>query len=237
MTYSIVDVFTRKRFAGNPVAVIHDARVLSPEEMQNVACEFGFSETTFILPPASDAHAAQVRIFTPSTEIPFAGHPNIGTAFVMGREVTAAVQPLPREAVFDEMGGDVSVWPTWEDGTVVGAEIEAPQALERLGPVDPQMVARCLGLSKGQIGNTRLPPIVASVGLPFAFVELDSADALASVTCDVQAFKEAAAKGPQTVDDFAICAFVVVESKGAEIAVQSRVLSPSGPSARGSSDG
>jgi len=83
--YETVDVFTAKRFGGNPLAVIWDARDLSTEEMQSIASEFNYSETTFVGPASDPSNTAQVRIFTPTNEIPFAGHPNVGTAFVLGR--------------------------------------------------------------------------------------------------------------------------------------------------------
>src|SRR5579859_1250369 len=81
--YVTVDVFTDRAFGGNPLAVVLDAEGLSTEEMQAVASEFNYSETTFVLPPRDAAHDANVRIFTVNAELPFAGHPNVGTAFVL----------------------------------------------------------------------------------------------------------------------------------------------------------
>src|SRR5919107_5021605 len=81
-----VDVFTDRRFGGNPLAVFPDARGLSDADMRALAAEFNLSETTFVLPPEDPANTARVRIFTPAGEIPFAGHPNVGTAFVLARE-------------------------------------------------------------------------------------------------------------------------------------------------------
>ena len=83
--YVTVDVFTSERFSGNPLAVIPDARGIGDEAMQKIAAEFGYSETTFVLPPEDTANSARVRIFTPTTEVPFAGHPNVGTAYVLGQ--------------------------------------------------------------------------------------------------------------------------------------------------------
>lgn len=226
--FSIVDVFTRERFAGNPLAVIHDARGLDTSQMLAIAREFGFSETTFILPPRDAAHHAQVRIFTPHEELPFAGHPNIGTVFVMGRQTTAAQGALQKIAILDEAGGDVRVFPIREGAQVVGAEIEAPQALQRLGEVPVALVARCLGIDELGIVIDRFAPCVASVGLPFAFVELRDLEALAAIDCDVAAFREAADRGPRTVDGCAICAFVILEDGADPIVVRSRVVSPLG---------
>ena len=89
-TFQTVDVFTDRQFGGNPLAVVPDAQGLSTEQMQAIAAEFNLAETTFVLPPKDPAHTAQVRIFTPKAEMPFAGHPNVGTAFVLARLGTTA---------------------------------------------------------------------------------------------------------------------------------------------------
>src|SRR5712671_3962721 len=86
LTFVTVDVFTDRQFGGNPLAVVVDAVGLSSAQMQSIAAEFNLAETTFVLPPQDAAHTAQARIFTPRAEMPFAGHPNVGTAFVLARE-------------------------------------------------------------------------------------------------------------------------------------------------------
>src|SRR5258706_5666524 len=90
--FSTCDVFTRTRFGGNQLAVIHDGRGLSDQAMQSIAREFNYSETTFVLPPADPRHTARVRIFTPARELPFAGHPSVGTAFVLATEGAFSAQ-------------------------------------------------------------------------------------------------------------------------------------------------
>jgi len=80
-----VDVFTSQRFGGNPLAVFPNAAGLSSGQMQDIAAEFNLSETAFVLPPDDPRHTARVRIFTPKLEMPFAGHPNVGTGFVLTR--------------------------------------------------------------------------------------------------------------------------------------------------------
>ena len=97
--YVTVDVFTARPFGGNPLAVVLDAEGLDTAAMQAIAREFNYSETTFVLPPADPAHTAHVRIFTPVHELPFAGHPNVGTAFVLAAEGHAAGR-----LVFEESG-------------------------------------------------------------------------------------------------------------------------------------
>src|SRR5208283_4356660 len=99
--YITTDVFTDRAFGGNPLAVVLDAGGLSTAQMQAIAREFGYMETTFVLPPADPAHTAQVRIFTPGSELPFAGHPNVGTALVVARRAT----PPPSQVVFEEAAG------------------------------------------------------------------------------------------------------------------------------------
>ena len=83
--FQTVDVFTDRKFGGNPLAVIPDAEGLTGEQMQSIAAEFNLAETTFVLPPKDPNNTAHVRIFTPKSEMPFAGHPNVGTAFVLAR--------------------------------------------------------------------------------------------------------------------------------------------------------
>lgn len=228
VTYSIVDVFTRQRFSGNPVAVLHDARGLDDATMQAIAREFGFSETTFILAPEASGSTARVRIFTPLEEIPFAGHPNIGTAYVIATEETAAAFRTGRDMRFDELGGTVSVRLIIEAAGIAGAEITAPEPLRRLGPVSPALMAQCLGIPPEAIRTDRWAPCVASVGLPFAFVELTTLDSLFSVAPDSAAFRKASEIGPRTVDGFAVCAFVVTGEDENGMTLRTRVLSPLG---------
>jgi trans-2,3-dihydro-3-hydroxyanthranilate isomerase len=120
--YITVDVFTDRAFGGNPLAVILDAGRLSTAQMQAIASEFNYSETTFVLPPGDAANDAQVRIFTVNREIPFAGHPNVGTAFVL-----AAQAPKPPVRLkLEEKAGLVPVEILMEGRRAVGAELTAP---------------------------------------------------------------------------------------------------------------
>src|ERR1700739_420014 len=125
--YVTVDVFTDRAFGGNPLAVVLDAGGLSTKQMQAIAAEFNYSETTFVLPPRDSAHDAEVRIFTVTTELPFAGHPNVGTAFVLANR---AAKP-PARLKFEEGAGLVPVEILTKDGSVVGAELTAPQPLSK----------------------------------------------------------------------------------------------------------
>jgi trans-2,3-dihydro-3-hydroxyanthranilate isomerase len=177
--YYTCDVFTERRFGGNPLAVLPDAAGLCGEQMQCIAREFNYSETTFVLPADDPAHTRKVRIFTPGAEIPFAGHPNVGTAFVL-----AAIGALPAggetpQAVFEEIAGPVPVAIRFEHGQPVYCELTAPQALT-LGAMPPVgAVAASLGLSPDAVVTSTHPPRVASAGLPFLVAELRDRTALA----------------------------------------------------------
>jgi trans-2,3-dihydro-3-hydroxyanthranilate isomerase len=182
--YITVDVFTDRAFGGNPLAVVLDAQGLSTAQMQAIATEFNYSETTFVLPPQDPAHDAQVRIFTVRHELPFAGHPNVGTAFVLA---TQAATP-PARLLFEEKAGLVPVEILTEKGRVVAAELTAPQALKRLTKLGGEQAAACLSLSASDVKTDRHPPQIASVGLPFLMVELASRDALRRAKPDAAAF-------------------------------------------------
>ncbi len=182
--YYTVDVFTDRAFGGNPLAVILDSGGLSAAQMQAVAREFNYSETTFVLPPRKSAHDAQVRIFTVNSEIPFAGHPNVGTAFVLAK---LATQP-PARLMFEEQAGLVPVEILFEGGDVIGAELTAPQSFRRLAEVSAERIAACASLSAADITITRHPPRVVSVGLPFLVAELGSREALRRAKPDPEAF-------------------------------------------------
>src|SRR6201995_1518491 len=140
--YVTVDVFTDRPFGGNPLAVVLDAEGLSTAQMQAIAREFNYSETTFVLPPRAAGHDAEVRIFTVNAEIPFAGHPNVGTAFVLA---TRASMP-PARLLFEEKAGLVPVEILNENGAVIGAELTAPQPLKRLTQVGAEQAAACVSL-------------------------------------------------------------------------------------------
>ena len=142
-TYSFetVDVFTEQRFGGNPLAVFPDAQGLSDGDMQRLATEFNLSETTFVLPPQQPDHTARVRIFNRSHEMPFAGHPMVGTAFVVARR-----RPGRHERfVFEVPAGVVTIHVTYSGDAVCGAVIDAPQPLTLGLELAPDEIARELG--------------------------------------------------------------------------------------------
>ncbi|RAI55265.1 PhzF family phenazine biosynthesis protein [Roseicella frigidaeris] len=188
-----LDVFTDRRFGGNQLAVFPDARGLDEAEMQALAAEFNLSETTFVLPPADPANTARVRIFNRVAEMPFAGHPSVGTAWVLAREGWGDGAGLRLE----EMAGLVEV-ELWRDaaGAVQGAAIAAPQPLS-IGPAMPvAAIAACAGLEPAAVVTAHHPPQLAGDGgNPRVLVEV-TADGLAAARPDLGAFQRCVAAQP-----------------------------------------
>jgi trans-2,3-dihydro-3-hydroxyanthranilate isomerase len=176
--YVTIDVFTDRVFGGNPLAVVLDAQGLSTSQMQSIANEFNYSETTFVLPPAQPGNTAHVRLFTARIEVPFAGHPNIGTAVVVARELEATGRAPIDSFTFEETAGLVRIRLLREGDAVVGAELTAPQPLSIGSSVSVEDAAACLSLQKSDIVTTHHRPQIVSVGLPFLAVELASREAL-----------------------------------------------------------
>lgn len=176
-----VDVFTDRRFGGNPLAVFPDAQGLSDSEMQSLAAEFNLSETTFVLPPADPAHTARVRIFNRTAEMPFAGHPNVGTGWVLAGRGRA------RDGVlrFEEIAGLVEV--QVEDG---GVTIAAPQPLSLGAEMPVDLLAGCVGIAPSEVVVAAHRPVMASVGNSFVVAEV-TPDALTRAVPDVARFREA----------------------------------------------
>jgi trans-2,3-dihydro-3-hydroxyanthranilate isomerase len=177
--FQTVDVFTDRQFGGNPVAVIPDARGLSDAQMQAIANEFNLAETTFVLPPDHPVRTARVRIFTPRAEMPFAGHPNVGTAFVLAHQDAVCGASFDRgNMVFEEIAGLVRMSIESVDGRVTGASLAAPQQFRVVRNFDVAMIAQACSLDSSDIEVRRHPPCLASCGAPFVIAEVRDRAAL-----------------------------------------------------------
>lgn len=175
--YHRVDVFTDRVFGGNPLAVFTNGRGLASETMQAIAKEFNLSETTFVLPPDDARHEYRVRIFTPASELPMAGHPTVGTSFVLAREhMIAQAKDGGVNITLEEGVGPVPVRVEYQNGAPTYAEMTQP--LPTFGPrlEDLATVAEMLSLGVEDI-DERLPVEVVSCGVPFLYVPLKSLDA------------------------------------------------------------
>ncbi len=190
LEFITVDVFTARAFGGNPLAVILDGRGLTTAQMQVIAAEFNLAETTFVLPPQDPKHTAQVRIFTPRAEMPFAGHPNVGTAFVLAREGGSQGRPVGEPLLFEEKAGLVRLDLIKDATAVVGARLEPPQPLTRGDDIAPDIVAAACSLKLGDVETANHAPCIASCGLPLVFAELKTRAALAAAQPRSDVFAE-----------------------------------------------
>ncbi len=185
-----VDVFTDRQFGGNPLAVVTNAEGLSTERMQAIAAEFNLSETTFVLPPKNPAHTAEVRIFTPKAEMPFAGHPSVGTAYVLARAGESYGRPISGDRLtFEMIAGLVEIGITRENGQAAAARLTAPKPLS-LGEEFPiESIAAACSLKPGDFRTDAHLPRVASCGAGFLFAELSSRTALAAAKARPEIFE------------------------------------------------
>jgi trans-2,3-dihydro-3-hydroxyanthranilate isomerase len=174
--FVIADVFSRTPFGGNQLAVIPDARGLSDQQMQQIATEFGFSETTFVLPPADPRHSRRVRIFTPTNELAFAGHPTIGTASVLAAEMYAGTPARQTTLVLEEGIGPISVE---IDGAYSRLTSSTPFEAPPHRP-SPKAVAAALSLVADDIVDSWY----GGIGLRFCYVQLTGTDAVDRVSID-----------------------------------------------------
>jgi trans-2,3-dihydro-3-hydroxyanthranilate isomerase len=182
-----VDVFTETPFCGNPLAVILDSHGLTSDQMQAIAREMNLSETTFILPPTDASAHVKVRIFTPQIELPFAGHPVVGTGYVLATE---GLLPRPAESFAIRLELGVGVLPVdiaCADGAVAQVIMtqRAPQFLAELPLDDVGQLARGLGIEAQDLLSAGLPTQLVSTGLPQLVVPLRSLAAMRAITLEL----------------------------------------------------
>ncbi|WP_447980715.1 PhzF family phenazine biosynthesis protein [Candidatus Nitrospira bockiana] len=191
------DVFTNLPFGGNPVAVIPDAQELTDQELQQIAREMNLSETVFILPPAEPAAAVKIRIFTPTQEIPFAGHPVIGAFYVLGQLKRLPLQEPLTRVLYECNIGLFPVELHLRHGAISRVVMSQPKP-EFLEPVDAvediYEIANALGLSKGAITATKYPVQVVSTGLPVLIVPVRSLTAVKSIVPNSMAINDLCAR-------------------------------------------
>ncbi len=194
--YVVYDVFTDTAFGGNQLAVFPEASSLHENALQKIAAEFNFSETTFVYPPRHDGHAARVRIFTPTSEVDFAGHPLIGTVIALSK----LGYPSP-------MILELGIGPIECLVSDTGASFTVSKPLQKISEPDITRVATALGLPIDAIKTNIHPPVQASLGLPFALVELDCRESLSACNPDIKTIRECAKLYPTGLD-FALFAYV-----------------------------
>ena len=223
LDYVTLDVFTDRAFGGNPLAIVPDARGLDGAAMQRIANEFNYSETTFVLPPPEGSDClATVRIFTPVEELPFAGHPNVGTAFHIASLDELFGQAVGDRFRFSEKAGTVDCR-IRRDGERLSASIAAPRPLEIGETIDPAIIAACGSLEPSAVSGSNHAPVFVSVGLPFAVAELGSLADLAAASPDGSAFVAADQRYP-TGFSFSLMLYARVD--GDPFTLRARMFAP-----------
>ena len=180
LRFITADVFTSRPFTGNQLAVVPDARDIPEELLLPITREFNYPETTFVFPPDDAAHARRVRIFTPGGEVPFAGHPTIGTAVVLAALGEIPLAGAETRIVLEEGVGPVPVTIRAHEGVAVGAQLTAAK-LPEVGPPPPPRttLAELLSLEPAQLLGGANGPQAVSCGLPFLIVPVKNRAAVA----------------------------------------------------------
>lgn len=188
--YRVLDVFTDQPLAGNPLAVVLDSEGLDTARMQQIAREFNLSETVFLLPPSDDVNLSKLRIFTPARELPFAGHPTVGTAVLLAIENAVGF----REDINFTLEENVGLVPCTVRlmGQSKGrARFELPRVPQPITwAAEPEAIAAALSLNPADISTNGHQPVGFSGGVPFVYVPLESLDAVSRAKPDMAYWEE-----------------------------------------------
>ncbi|MCR4339618.1 MAG: PhzF family phenazine biosynthesis protein [Gemmatimonadaceae bacterium] len=190
-----LDVFTDRAFGGNQLAVFPEAATVPAERMQDIAREFNFSETVFVLPPEDPAHARRLRIFTPGAELPFAGHPTVGTAHLLAATGAVPTVEGDNSLVLEEGVGPVRVSVRKERGVVTFVQLSVaklPERLESGHTLDG--IAEALSLSREDLAEDDVGPVAYSCGVPFLFARLRDVAAVGRAELNYAAWKRSLAR-------------------------------------------
>ena len=186
LQFYILDVFTSEKYTGNQLAVVTDARMLSADVMQNIAREMNFSETAFITSGKMTANGYNVRIFTPQQEVPFAGHPTLGTAFIIQNEI---IQKPIKKVKLNLKAGQIPVWFKYNNRdipTILWMKQNEPEFMD---VINPDRVAPVLNIDKEDI-DERFPVQEVSTGLPFIIVPIKNLSAVKKAKVNLSKYYE-----------------------------------------------
>lgn len=223
--YAILDVFTNQILSGNPLAVVLDAEGLDDAAMQKIAAEFNLSETVFVLPPDNPTHSARIRIFTPGRELPFAGHPTVGTAILLAQERFGDIErDQDAVIVLEETIGTVRCGVKLKPNAAGFAEFDCPRQSKPHGISlgDKSEVAAALNLATSDIGFENHRPTAYEAGVPFAFVPVRDMAALAQAKPDLKAWSTAFGNSGKN-DAYVYCR----ETKFHDAGFHARMFAPS----------
>jgi trans-2,3-dihydro-3-hydroxyanthranilate isomerase len=217
------DVFTENRFGGNQLAVLPKASGLSGSQMQQITREFNYSETTFVF-PSEQGHTRNVRIFTPAQEIPFAGHPNVGTAFVLASMGELGQLQSSQVINFEEKAGLVPIRIESANGKVKSCELTAPERLS-LGEIVPtEVVAEAVCLTKDDFATELHSPQLVSVGLPFIIARVKDLPTLERVRVNSSGFEKVCEHF--SGDSVRASIYLYMKLNGEDVDLRARMLAP-----------
>jgi len=197
--YLTADVFTDQKFGGNQLAVFPDAAEIAPDLMPQIAREFNYSETTFVLPPSDPAHTAKVRIFTPGGELQFAGHPTIGTAHVLASIGAIKLTGAETQIILEEGVGPVPVTIRATKGIPEFATLSAaklPEVGQR--PPSNETLAAVLSLASADLLDGDMMPEAVSCGTPFLFIPVRDLAAVGRARVKLDLWEAALGRFPAT---------------------------------------
>ncbi|MBN1677141.1 MAG: PhzF family phenazine biosynthesis protein [Candidatus Thermoplasmatota archaeon] len=238
--YERVDVFANRPFGGNPLAVFPDARGLTTREMQLLAMEMNLSETTFVLPPSKGSEADfRVRIFVPDMEIPYAGHPTIGTFYVLARAGRIKLKGPVTTVMMEVKAGIMPVEVHASGGRI--RKVVTVQNLPEFGPLidDVGLIADALSLNESDLDLVRAPPQYVSTGLPWVIVPVKSRREVEKASGNASVFTELRRRLPNRIADLYVTCLDPVDprssthSRGLSLVARNVVEDPATGSASG----
>lgn len=221
LRYSLVDVFTEKPFGGNQLAVFHEEENLSSVTMQQIARELNLSETVFICPPENPENQKCLRIFTPKVELPLAGHPTIGAAFMLADQKMIATSEGANDWILEEKIGDIAVTVYKDSGQIVKVEMTQPLPEFRAHYQKTGLVADLLSLTPKDL-DARYPFQTVSSGLPFLFIPVRSLNAIRNIQFRTDIWERHFSHDPDTQHIFAF----TTQTEEKRSTVHSRMFAP-----------
>lgn len=221
LQYTLVDVFTDTPFGGNQLAVVEGRNDLSTETMQKIARELNLSETVFVFPPHKSENTRKLRIFTPQMELPMAGHPTIGAAYVLTASDAVPTEEGQNEYVFEEEVGEILVTVVKEEGRIVKVEMKQPLPVFNEKFENRKLAADLLSLTEAEL-HPDLPVQSVSSGVPFLFIPVGSLQAIRRIQFRLDVWEQYFKGAPNFQHIFAFTA----ETENAAASVHGRMFAP-----------
>lgn len=221
LDYTLADVFTDAPFGGNQLAVVEGRHGLTREEMQNIAQELNLSETVFVFPPAKEANVRKLRIFTPQMELPMAGHPTIGAAYILASSGAVPTEEGRNEWMLEERIGDVPVTVHKERGRILKVEMKQPVPIFGEEFLDRKIAGELLSLAADDL-HPDFPVQSVSSGVPFLFIPLRSLQAIQRIHFRLDVWERYFSGNPDTQHIFTF----TTETENRDASVHGRMFAP-----------